>query len=80
MHTLEIRILDCVVHPRPVGREHKFLSATLAVASDHPFLIEMTVKDGDDRVFAAELPLDAISDIHVAACQMADRADRDAQR
>lgn len=80
MHTLEIHIQDCVVHPRPEGREHKFMSATLSLSSEHPYLIEMTVQYQGDRVFAAELPLDAIGDMLVAALKMQERADRDAQR
>lgn len=80
MHTLDVHIQDCVVHPRPQGREHKFLSATMSICAEHPYLIEMTVKDGDDRVFEAELPLDAIGDMLVAAWKMEARADRDAGR
>lgn len=75
MHTLEIHIQDCVVHPRPIGREHKFLSATLSIDADHPFIVDMEVRDGDDRVFAAEIPLDAIGDMMVAVARMEARAD-----
>lgn len=80
MHTLDVHIQDCVVHPRPRGREHKFLSATLSICAEHPYIIEMTVRDGDDRVFEAELPLDAIGDMLVAAWKMEARVDRDAGR
>ena len=80
MHILEIHIPDCVMYPRPVGREHKFLSAELQVYACQPHVVEMLVKEGDDRVFAAEIPLDAIGDMLVAAWEMEARADRDAGR
>ena len=80
MHILEIHIPDCVVHPRPVGSEHKFLSAELQVYAVQPHVVEMLVKDGGDRVFAAEIPLDAIGDLLCAARAMEERIDRDAGR
>lgn len=80
MHTLDVHVPDCVVHPRRKGREHKSLSATLSISAEHPYMIEMTVRDQGDRVFEAELPLDAIGDMMVAAMKMQERVERDAGR
>jgi hypothetical protein len=75
MHEVTVTVRDCVLHPRPAAKPHKFLDATIDVASESPYLAEILVKDGDDVVFRAEIPIDALGDLMLAASAMVQRAD-----
>lgn len=75
MHDISLIIRDCVVHPKPVAKSHRFLSATLEVSSESPYLAELTVRDTGDLVFQAEIPVEALGDLMLAAGEMVRRAD-----
>ena len=75
MHDITLTIRDCVVHPKPVAKSHRFLSATLEVSNESPYLAELTVRDTGDLVFQAEIPVEALGDLMLAASEMVRRAD-----
>lgn len=75
MHTLDVHIPDCVVHPRPVGKEHKFLTARYGLGLDdvvdqrgeakidvNQGAVELTVKlpCGKGTLACVEIPPDVL--------------------
>lgn len=75
-HAIKITVPGCVEIPK-ASEAHKPLPLTLWVEADHPYLVEIEVRDEDDKVvMRADLDLDSLEDAVTIARSIATRNER----
>ena len=75
-HAIKVTVPGCVEVPKS-SEPHKPLPLTLWVEADHPYLVEIEVRDEDDKVvLRADVDLDALEDAVAVARGIARRNER----
>lgn len=73
MFIVEMMIPDAVATPRPEAKAHRFLSVSLSVDADRPWMVEIESKDGvTNTVFHAEVPLESLETIVAVSQRLRD--------
>jgi hypothetical protein len=75
-HAIKITAPGCVEIPK-ASEPHKPLAITMWIEADHPYLVELEIRDEDGKVaMRADVDLDALEDVVTIARSIAARNER----